>query len=70
MPENDFKTSSTVNFSKKRQDFGDLETNQRHEPQTRFSFFFLIYSYTYELNIIYKNWFGHLIGTYSKCHKY
>ena len=27
LPENDFKTSSTVNFSKKLQDFGDLETN-------------------------------------------
>ena len=28
LAENDFKTSSTVNFPKK-----DLETNQRHEPQ-------------------------------------
>ena len=58
---------SKVNVSKKRQDFGDLETNQRYEPQTRL---FFICTYTYELNVVYKNWFGHLIGTYSKCHKY
>ena len=29
LPESDFKTSSTVNFSKKHPDFGGLETNQR-----------------------------------------
>ena len=34
LPENDFQTSSTVNFSKKYPDFGGLETNQRHEIQT------------------------------------
>ena len=49
LPENDFKTSSTVNFSKKRPGFGDVETNQRHEPQGRY---FSICPYTYELNII------------------
>ena len=27
LPENDFKTCSTVNFPKKQPDFGDLETN-------------------------------------------
>ena len=66
LPENDFKTSSTVIVSKKHQDFGDLETNQRPEPQTRFFFIcsytyelniiFFICSYTYEFNIIYDNW--------------
>ena len=30
LSENDFKTSSTVNFPKKHPDFGGLETNQRH----------------------------------------
>ena len=34
LPENDFKTCSTVNFPKKHPDFGGLETNQRHEIQT------------------------------------
>ena len=34
LAENDFKTSSAVDFPKKRPDFGDLEANQRHEPQT------------------------------------
>ena len=34
LPENDFQTSSAKNFSKKYLDFGDLETNQRHENQT------------------------------------
>ena len=43
LPKNDFKTSSTVNFSKNRQDFGELETNQKHEPQTRFFFHILLY---------------------------
>ena len=33
LAENDFKTSSAVDFPRKRPDFGDLETNQRHEPQ-------------------------------------
>ena len=44
LPENGFKTSSTVNFSKKRQDFGDPETSQGYEPQTRF-FFICFYTY-------------------------
>ena len=34
LPENDFKTCSTVNFPKKHPDFGGLETNQRHEIGT------------------------------------
>ena len=34
VPENDFKTCSTVNFPKKHPDFGGLETNQRHEIRT------------------------------------
>ena len=34
--ENDFITSSTVNFPKERTDFGDLKANQRHELQARF----------------------------------
>ena len=34
LPENDFKTCSTVNLPKKHQDFGGLETNQRHKVQT------------------------------------
>ena len=38
LSENDFKTSFKVNFPKQRPDFGDLETKQRHEPQTRFFF--------------------------------
>ena len=33
LAENDFKTSSAVDFPKKRPDFGDLEANQRHERQ-------------------------------------
>ena len=40
LPEIDFKTSSAVNFpkKKKRQDFGGLKMNQRHETQTRIFF--------------------------------
>ena len=34
LPENDFKTCSTVNFPKQHPDFGDLTTNQRHRVQT------------------------------------
>ena len=34
LPQNDFKTCSTENFPKKHPDFGDLETNQRHEIRT------------------------------------
>ena len=34
LPENDFQTSSAVNFQKKHPDFGGLETNWRHEIQT------------------------------------
>ena len=49
LPENDFKTSSTVNFQKKCSDFGDLETNQTHEPQAKL---FFICPSTYQLNII------------------
>ena len=30
LPENDFKTCSTVNFPKKHPDFGGLETNRRY----------------------------------------
>ena len=33
LAKNDFKTSSTVNFPKKCLLSGDLEINQRHEPQ-------------------------------------
>ena len=39
LPENDFKTSSAVNFPKKHPDFGGLEMNQRHETQARMFFF-------------------------------
>ena len=46
--ENDFQTSSTNNYLKNHLDFGELETNQRHEIQT--CFFFTCPS-TYELNI-------------------
>ena len=49
LPESDFKTSSAVNFPKKHPDFGGLETNQKHETQTRI--FFFICPSTYELNI-------------------
>ena len=35
LPESDFKTSSAVDFKKKHPDFGGLETNPRHETQTR-----------------------------------
>ena len=42
MPENDFQTSSTVNFSKKYPDFGGLETNRRDEIQTWIFFQFHI----------------------------
>ena len=67
LPENDLKTSSTVNFPK---NVKILETwKQTKDMNLRLDFFFTC-SYTYELNKIYKNWFGHLIGTYSKCHKY
>ena len=34
LPENSFKTCSTVNFPKEHLDFGGLETNRRHEIQT------------------------------------
>ena len=36
LPENDFKTCYTVNFSKKHPDFGGLEINGRHEIQLDF----------------------------------
>ena len=47
--ESDFKASSTVNFPKKHPDFRGLETNQRHETQTRI---FFICPSTYDFNII------------------
>ena len=34
LPENDFRTSSTKNSLKNHLDFGELETNQRHEIQS------------------------------------
>ena len=34
LPKLDFKNGSTLHFPKRHQDFGDLETNQRHEIQT------------------------------------
>ena len=40
LPESDFKTSSPVHFPKKPRDFGDLETNQRHETQIRIIFIY------------------------------
>ena len=43
LPENDFKTCSTVNFPKKHPDFGGLETNQRYEIQTGFFFHMTLY---------------------------
>ena len=49
LPENDFKTSSTLNFPKKHPHFGDLETNQIDKTQTRI---FFISPSTYELNIM------------------
>ena len=51
IPENDFKTSSTVNFSKKHPDCGGLETNWRHEIQTWI--FFFTFPSTYELIIVF-----------------
>ena len=33
LPENDFKTCTTVNFTKTHIDFGGQETNQRHKFQ-------------------------------------
>ena len=50
LPEVDLKTSSAVNFPKRHPDFGGLETNQRHETQTR-NFFFICPS-TYKLNTV------------------
>ena len=41
--ENDFQTSSTVNFPKELPEFGDLETNQIHEIQTSIFFHILFY---------------------------
>ena len=35
LPESDFEISSAVNFPQKYPDFGALETNKRHETQTR-----------------------------------
>ena len=34
LPENDFRTRSTKNSLKNHLDFGELETNQRHEIQS------------------------------------
>ena len=48
LPEKDFKTSSALNFPKKYPVFGGLETNERHENQTKF--FFMCPS-TYELDM-------------------
>ena len=55
LPENDFKTCSTVSFPKSHPDFGDLETNERHE---------IIFFSAYELDII-KN----ILGTYKNTFK-
>ena len=66
LPENDFQTSSTVNFPEKLPEFGALKTNQRHKIPTS------IFSHT-SLHINsteYKNCFGHLIRRSSKCHKF
>ena len=43
LPENVFKTSSTLRFPKKYPDFGDLETSQLHETETRFFLFALLH---------------------------
>ena len=43
LPENDFKTNSAVNFPKKHPDVRGLETNQRHETQTRIFFHMSFY---------------------------
>ena len=49
LPENDFKTSSTLNFPKQNSPgFGDMEANKRHEPLARF---FSMCPSTYDLNI-------------------
>ena len=39
LPESDLKTSTIVSFPKEHSHFGGLETNQRHETQTRCVFF-------------------------------
>ena len=67
LPENDCKTSSAVNVPKNDQIFGHLETNQRPEPQ---DYFFFSYALLHMNLQKYKNWFGHLIGAYSKRPKY
>ena len=41
--------------------------SQKHEAQTGI---FFSYALLHMNSMQYKNWFGHLIGTYSKCHKY
>ena len=65
LPETDFQNSSAVNLTKKRPEFGGLETKQRHETQT-----LLFFSHTllHMNSIQYKNRFGHLIGISSKCY--
>ena len=62
---NDFRTCSTVNFPKKKTDFGGLETIQRHEIQTYIFFHMPLYIWTQ-----YKICFGILLGTSSNCNKF
>ena len=64
LPESDFNLLY-IKFSKNHPDFGGLETNQRHETQTRILFHIPFYIWTQ-----YKNCSGHLLGTSSRCHKF
>ena len=64
LPENDFKTCSTVHFPKNT-DFGGLETSQRDKFRLEFFYHMLFYIWTQ-----YKNCLGHLIGTSSKNNRF
>ena len=63
LPENDFKTCSTVNFPKKSRFW-----RPRNQPKTSSLdlHLFLSYALLHINSIKYQNCFGHLIGTYWK----
>ena len=66
LPENDFKTYSTVKFPKKHLDFGGLETNRRHEIRNWIFFHMPFYIWTQHS----AQHSEHLIGTSSNCNRF
>ena len=57
LPENDFQTSSAVNFPK------SIQISEAWKPTKHRKFRLEIFAYALTREFIYKNCFGHLIGT-------